>query len=272
MGFTNSELSERKKLVWAGLKKDRSDRSVIAKEVELLKEHVGDWETYQSDVDGGEEGDGLTSYAEFNTYLTDAGFTQDEADTFEQKVKDNYDSWSDHKGFVSTQAQSYAGYKNGFGTAVGLSGESETEEGDPLAGVRVHDTAGVSYAGVPVEEGTVELYGRRVEISQQAPPRAEDGTINYSNLRTDDEDNVVDVYQEITIMADVTNTNSGDRRETVALTEDGDVVAEKTVTVSGGGTVTVAFTREETETQCHDYAIGGLDPITICWVHPGLTR
>lgn len=271
MGFTNSELSERKKLVWAGLKKDRSDRSVIAKEVELLKEHVGDWETYQGDVTGGEDGDGLTSYGEFNTYLTDAGFTQDEADTFEQKVKDNYDSWSDHEGFVGTQAQSYAGYKNGFGTAVGLQGETETEDGEPVGGVRVHDSAGVSYAGVPVEAGTVEIFGRRVEVSQQAPPRAEDGTINYSNL-TVEPDTVVDVYNEVTITADVENTNSGARRETVTLTEDGDVVAEKTVDIPANTTETVVFSREKTETQCNDYAIGPLTPETICWVHPGLIR
>lgn len=268
MSFTNSELSEEKKLIWAGLKKDRADRSVIAKEVELLKEHVGDWSTYESDIDS----DSVTSYAEFNTYLTDAGFTQDEADTFEDKVRNNYSSWSAHEDFVVTSAQSYPGYKNGFGTAVGLEGETETEDGDPVAGIRIHDSAGVSYNGIVVEEGTVEVFGRRVEFSEQDPRRAEDGTINYSNLRTDDSDDVVDVYQEITISADVENTNTGARRETVTLTEDGDVVAEKTVEIDGGATKTVGFTREETESQCHDYAIGPLDPITVCWVQPGLIR
>lgn len=266
MGFTNSDLSERKKLVWAGLKKDRSDRSVIAKEVELLKEHVGDWSTYETDVD-----EDLTSYADFNTYLTNAGFTQDEADTFEEKVKNNYSSWSDHESFVVTNAQSYPGYKNGFGTAVGLSGETETEDGDPVAGIRVHDSAGVSYAGVPVEEGTVEVYGRRVEFSEQAPPRAEDGTINYSN-QTIEPSTVEDIYADVNISADVENTNSGARRETVTLTEDGDVVREKTVEIAANATKTVSFTVTKETTQCNDYAIGPLAAETVCWVHPGLIR
>ena len=263
MGFTNSEVTEEKKLIWAGLKRAQSDLSAVQTEIDILRENV-EFSTFQTDLDG------VADYAELETYFTNNGFDASQAERFRQKIENTWPNYTDFKDFVQNQATSYEGIQNQFGTVTTISTDQQTEDGEPVAGIRVHDTAGISYAGVSVEPGTTEIFGRRIELSQQDPPRAEDGTISYSNLTTDDPDNVATVFADVVISADVTNTNTGDRNVTVSLTRDGGVVKEQTVTVNGGATKTVSFTESYETSVCYDYSIGGLSPITVCWVPAGL--
>lgn len=282
MGYTNADLSEEKKLIWAGLKRAQQDQSAVVGELNRIKSNI-EWDTFVAhhdayDLDGDGTDEDISDFTQFRTYVEkEHGFTTDESQAFVDKIKNSFtddDSsgsvYDEYEAYVEGTASSYDELKNKFGTVTAMTTEQKTESGQPVAGIRVHDTAGVSYAGVSVEPGTTEIFGRRVEFSQQAPPRAEDGTISYSNLQTDDADNVVTVYGTITISADVTNSNSGDRRVTVSLTEDGSVVQEKTVDVNGGSTKTVSFDVRKTEYVCHDYTIGPLSPVTVCWVPEGL--
>jgi len=282
MTFTDSELTAEKKLIWAGLKRAQQDLSTVKKEIDKLSSNV-DWATFQGhldayDLDNDGNDEDISDFTQFQTYLeTEHGFTADEATTFIDKIKNSFSDtdssgsvYDEFEDYVEGTATSFTQLQNKFGTTTSVTTEQKTEDGQPVAGIRVHDTAGVSYAGVNVEPGTTEVFGRRIEFSQQDPPRAEDGDISYSNLATDDADNVVTVFADIEISADVTNTNSGDRKVTVALTRDGSVVQERTVTVNGGGTKTVAFTESYDSSVCYDYSIGGLSPITVCWVPAGL--
>jgi len=47
--------------------------------------------------------------------------------------------------------------------------ELTTDDGSPLAGIRVHTEPGQSFDGIAVPAGTAEVFGRRVEVSQQTP-------------------------------------------------------------------------------------------------------
>jgi hypothetical protein len=283
MGFTDSTLTEEKKLIWAGLKRAQQDFNTGDNEISKIESNIS-WATFQGhldayDIDEDGTDEDISSYPEFKTYLgLEHGFTTEEQDTFVDKIKANFSdedssgtSYDEFEEYVENEATSFSQLTNQFSTTNTFSTETKTEDGEPVAGIRVHDSAGVSYAGVPVEAGTTEVFGRRVEFSQQEPPRAEDGTISYANLTTDDADNVVNVFASIEISADVTNSNTGDRQVTVTLTEDGSVLKEKTVTINGGSTQNVSFTVTKTEYVCHDYSIGGLSAVTVCWAPSGLT-
>ena len=47
--------------------------------------------------------------------------------------------------------------------------ELTTDDGSPLAGIRVHPEPGQTYDGVDVPAGTTEVFGARVEFSEQTP-------------------------------------------------------------------------------------------------------
>jgi len=283
MTFTDSTLTEEKKLIWAGLKRAQSDFSAVGKEVDKISSNI-DFSTFQGHLDAYDlGGDGTTedisNFTQFKQYLNEEhGFTTEEQDAFVEKIKSSFTDdnssgsvYDEFEDYVENNATSFSQLTNKFNTTTTFSTEQQTEDGEPVAGIRVHDSAGVSYDGVPVEAGTTEIFGRRIELSQQDPPRAEDGEISYANLTTDDADNVVNVYQTITISADVTNTNSGDRIVAVTLTENGTIIQEQTVTLNGGETRTVSFDVSKTEYVCNDYAIGDLSAVTVCWAPAGLT-
>lgn len=271
MAFTNSSLSEEKKQVWAGLRRAQQDESVVVGEFNRLANNVGDYSTFKSDLDSYDGG--IDDFTDLKAYLTDGSkgdFSSDEADAFIDKIQNSFTD-EDSSGSVydefedaAESASSYDELKNEFGTAVSLE-YGETADGESVAGIRVLEGGGVTHAGVSTNVTTTEVFGRRIEFSQSNAARAEDGQINFSNLRTDDADNVVPVGATITISVDVQNTNSGGRSVSVALTLDGSVEKEKTVNVPGGTTVTVDFDVREDEYVCYDVAVADLSPITVCW-------
>lgn len=275
MGFTDSGLTEDKKLIWAGLKYPQQDLSAVASELNIIRNNI-DWATFQGhhdayDLGGDGSTEDISNFTQFKTYLNEEhGFDSDQQDHFVEKIKTAF-SDSDSSGSVYDEyedyvegASSYAELESKFGTITTLGGSEQTEDGEPVAGIRVHSKPGVSYDGVPLEAGTTEVFGRRVEFSQQDPPRADDGTITYNNLTVSDTE--LPRLATVTISADVSNTNLGDRRVTVSLNEDGEVTQEQTVVIDGSSTKTVSFDVTKDGYECHDYSIGGLSAKTVCWV------
>lgn len=265
MAYTDSGLSEDKRLVWAGLKQPKQDQSPVAKYVDLLREEIPEFDDFATDVE-----EDVDDFGELEDYFDDNGFSADEAEEFTQHIENDYEEFEDFEDYVDS-VNSYDGFQNGFGTTATFGGERESEDGAELAAIKVHDDGGISRNGEVLPEGTVEIIGQRIEFSQSDPPRAEDGDITVDNFTTDaeDEDNVVDNLTFVEMSADVENTNSGNRRVTVSLTKDGDVVDEKTLDVDANSTETVSFLQSGSD-ECANFAIEDAGLETVCWVYPGL--
>lgn len=250
-------------LVWLGVKEPQVDLSEMRADVDRLKDSVGDWSAFETLVSN------QTSYAEYEQALLDAGFPSDKVDAHISRVQDTYSGWSAYQDDVVNTLNSYEEYQSQFGNQSGMTGSELTEDGEPTAGIRVHDQSGVSYAGVSVPAGTTEIFGRRIEFSQQ-DAAADPSDVTYANQSTDDADNVVTVYQSMTISADVSNPNGWGVDVTVPLQEDGTVTQQETIRLGANATETVSFTLTKQDYVCVDAAIGTLDPITMCWVPQGL--
>lgn len=256
-------LSEDKKLVWLGLKQPKQDQSVIEKTVQLLEEHVGDFSTYQTEVD-----ENLTSLSEHETYLINQGFETEDAESFTSKIENAYNTWDDYRSFVVADINSYEGLKNGFGTTSAFVGESQTESGEPASGIRVHDDGGITYAGVQVPAGTVEVFGNRVEFSQQDPPDDAEAVFEYSNLQVSN--TIPTTFETIDVSADISNTGNREGTAYVQLLEDGAVYAEQQVQVAAGATETVTFSWFSSELKSVELTIDGLEPELVSVIPAGL--
>jgi hypothetical protein len=263
-------LTTEEKLVWLGVKQNTAKASVVSGDIQRLRETIGDWSAFQSAVDA----DG--SYTDFETTLTDAGWTADEAQRLITKIQSAYEdtdssgtTWDEFAADVADRT-SYEDWSTVFGSTTGLIGDTLTENGEPIAGVRIHEEAGVSYDGVSVPAGTTEVFGQRVEFSQQGGARAAPAVVTYSNLRTDSDDNTATVGNPVDITADVTNPNNFPVTVTVPLTGDGEVVRDQRVSINANGTETVTFRVTRSEYVCVDYAIGETDPVLVCWRPGGL--
>jgi len=258
-------------LTWLGIKSPSANQNSASGDVERLKANVGDWSAFVTIVEN------ATTWSEFEQGLLDNGFTQEQADDLinraQQAFEDEDDSgtdWDEYKAFVTNEATSYTEYKTSFPTTTGLRSESTTEDGQPAAGIRVHDEAGVSYSGVSLPAGTTEVFGSRIEFSQQSPAvEAED--LSYSNIGTDDADNVVNSRQTLEVSADVSNPNAFQTTVTIPLLQDGTVVQRQEVTVDASATVTVAFDVTKNSYICHEFAIGNSGSVIACWAPAGLT-
>ena len=249
-------------LVWLGVKEPQVNLSEVKADIDRLKDSVGTWEDFQEIVAN------ASDYSELEQDLLDAGFPSAKVDSFIAKIQDQYSSFSDFQSTVSGLT-SYLEFQSQFGNQSGLTGDSLTEDGEPTAGIRVHDSSGQSYAGVSVPAGTTEIFGRRIEFSQQ-DPSVEPDEVSYSNFSTDDADDVATVFQSITFSADVTNPNAFGVDVTIPFTEDGSVLAQRSIRLGANATETVEFTVTKQDYICADYAIGDSGTITACWVPAGL--
>lgn len=259
------------KLVWLGIKTNAASQSVIQGEIQHLKETIGDWSTFQTEVGND------TTYEEFKTTLTDAGWTEEEAQTLIDKIKNAYTdddssgtTWDEFSDDVANNHSSYEEWSTVFDSGTGVQGDGKTDSGEPIAGVRIHENAGISYSGVEVPGGTIEVFGQRVEFSQQDPPRGSEAKVAYSNFSTDDADNTETIGNDMVFSADVTNANSWAVTATVPLTEDGEVVDSKEVRIPASGTETVSFSVTKNEYVCAEYAIGDTSTILACWTPAGI--
>lgn len=267
------DLTEKEKLVWLGFKQPKQSMSGIEKEVSMLSDEVT-FEEFQADLDAYDlSGDGndqdISSYAEFKTYLTDQGFTSDEADTFIEKIKNNFDSYADFETYTEDTATSWETFKNEFGTASTFTGEIRTEDGEPVAGIRFHDSAAVSYDGIVVPAGTVEVFGTRVEFSEQDAPQTGEALMSFSNLQVSDQ--LPQKFETITISADIDNIGDAGGDAFPQLKIDGVVVATKgPITITNGGSDSVSFSWSFNELQSVDVTIATLDPLTVSVIPAGL--
>lgn len=250
-----SDLSQKKKLVWLGLKRPQADLSEIAFGVDKLKAEVGDYDTFQSDLDN------VSNYTEFETYLENNGFTNQEANNLIDRTKNNFNSYSDFKDYVQNQTDSYAELKNGYDSNKTIGSEEETNDGQQLAGVKFYESDGVTRDGVSVPAGSVEVFGKEVHFSQTTGSTGSSASFSFSNLSVSNTN--PNRGESVDISATVTNNGGVDGTAYAGLTEDGSVVDSKGVIVDANSSKTVTFTRTYNEYQQVDVSIQNLSPITI---------
>lgn len=268
-------VKQKEKLIWLGLKRASSTKSGADSAIERINQNVGDYSTFQSDLDN------VTSESEFNTYLQNNGFDQSQADNFITKVNNNFtdedssgSSFDEFKSFVQNDSETYSELKSAFDSQTSFGSELETADGQQAAGVRTFENTGVTYDGISVPAGSVEVFGREVHFSQSESVKSGDGSgstggdsvFTVNNFQTDDSDDVVYIYESITLSADITNNGSYYEFFVASLTEDGNTIQSKNFKIAPGTTRTVEFTVTKEEYFCGDYKINTAGPITVCWI------
>lgn len=251
------------KLVWLGVKQSVATESAITQHINQLKETIGEWEDFQSAV----EGDG--SYSDFSTTLQNNGWDEEDATAFIDTLKRDYTDWADFANDVGAK-ETYEEWSTGFGSVTGMSGTLTTDDGKSAAGIRIHESPTVSESGVQLPAGTVEVFAQRIEFSSTAPPRPPDQPITVSNFECTDPDNTIEIFVEMFFEADINNPNDHSVQVTVPLIEDGSVIQQQTLRIAQNGTKRVRFGVTKFETFCGDYAISKSDTVLACWVHTGL--
>lgn len=258
-------------LVWLGVKSPQVSQSQIDKYVAQAKEHVGDYADFEQGVADQE------SFTSWQSHLESEGFTSGEASNFVDLVKNNFTdedgsgtAWDEYKAFVTNTADTYPQFKANFGGVSTFGTSATTADGEPIAGVRVHEQDGLSYSGVPVPAGTTEVFGRNIHLTQQDTQSIQED-VTFANLRTDAEHNSAYVGTSITVMADATNPNSSRVSATVTLQEDGSVAKQQNVSIPADSTTTVEFEVTKNEYICLNYGIENLGPISVCWA-PSIIR
>ncbi|AGC34503.1 hypothetical protein HVTV-2_gp135 [Haloarcula virus HVTV-2] len=275
-----SELTEEKKLIWLGLKRPQSDTSVVHEELTKLQNNVGDFSTFQNDLDAYDlDGDGndedISNYTQFKTYLTDNGFSSTEADTFINRIQNNFtdedssgSTYDEFESYVENQASTFTELKNAFNSNTTIGTEQETDTGEQTAGIKFFENDGYTKDGVFAPAGSTEIFGNEIHLSQTGAPSADSADISYSNLAISNTTPVR--YEEIDISADI--TNNGSRRGSVfaPLIEDGSVVSRKRVEIAAGATETVTFKRQYTEYESIEVTIKNLPTQTVVVIPEGL--
>lgn len=210
-----------------------------------------------------------SSFSEFETYLQDTiGLSAGDAEQFRKRMEQKYASFSDFQnalfGFSDEDE-----WINSFSWGATIAGDTTTSDGESLSGgIRVHAESGVSYDGVSVEAGTLELFGPRIETSQTGAASTKDSSFTTTNLTVSN--TTPTTFETITIGADVTNNNSYDDDATAKLIEDGAVVDSKTFRVGGGSTRSISFDRRYTELVSVEVKINEAGPETVVVIPDGL--
>lgn len=226
------ELPEKSKLVWLGLARSEKDLSSINEEIKRLRETFDSVEDFKDQVD-------VDSYPDFEDELQNNGWTEEQTQRFSQKLRLEFPSWDDMSD-VFQDLNEFEELKQFFDTRLSLESESKTEEGQPIAGIRFHDTGGVSHNGVSLSPGTVEIYGGRIEFSRTGRPSGDSIDVSVSNLDVPSEANI---NEEIDIVAEVENTGDTKGSAYVVLQEEAQVVDRKRITLAPGDSQMVVFTR-----------------------------
>jgi hypothetical protein len=260
-----TSIDSEEKLVWLGIQTNSAKVNKLEGDVVNLKNTVGDWSDFVSLVNNNSSYSGLR-----DSLVNNFGWDSNNAQAFVDRLDREFASYTDFKDKVNNQFNSYSDLQAVFGQATIFQGDQVTSSGQPAAGIRVHESDGVSYSGVSVPAGTTEVFGVRIEFSQQNPPRGTTDPVTYANLTTNDADNTVVRTNDITISADVTNPNGFQVDAAVPLTEDGSVLKQQQVSFDANETKSVSFTVAKSSVFCGDYAIGNLSPVLICWKHAGV--
>jgi len=276
------ELQAQQKLQWLGLSSAAESLSDVQEEVELLQQNLPDFSTFLDHLQNGYDynGDGtkesLDSYPSFDDYLAEGsdsiGFTTDEADSFIEKIKQNFSdedssgtSFDEFKEFVINETVSFESIKTGFGTSTELTSDTTTSSGQAAAGVRFHETAGVTRNGVSVPAGTTEVYGKEVHFSQSSAPTEEEetGSIDFKNISTSDDFPFID--ETVTISVDIENTQNESADVVATFLEDGTRIDARTLRVGANSTRFISFEISYGTMQFHEYSIKNSDTVSVQW-------
>lgn len=239
-----SELTEDQKLVKLGLRSPNQTQSAGAEVIEAFKSNISDeWATFQENF----EDANLSSWSEFETWLTDNGVDPDRASNIRTQFEQKYSSFSSFSDTVVNEYESWGDFENDFASNTGLrSDRTDEDTGLAAAGIKVYEEAGVGRSGQEIPAGGVEVYGAEVHFSQtqnvQDTKDESAGTedpVVWDNLVVDP--NSARIGDIIDVSADVTN-NTGFVGNVVAeLIVDGNVVDKKTRELTGNSTITISF-------------------------------
>lgn len=269
-----SDLTEDQKLVMLGLRSPNNQDTAQSTTINEFQTNIAsEWATFQENF----EDANLTSWSEFETWLTNNGVDADTAANIRTDLESKYPTFGDYKDVV-LNGTSWEDYQTNFKAGSGLRSTLTTEDGQSAAGIQVYEEGGVGRAGQSIPAGGVEVYGTEVHFSQsaatggtQTPPEDESDTpITYSNLTISETLPVAG--ETITISADVTNNTNFPGIGVVAeLIVDDSVVDTKTVEVPANSTTSVSFQRSFDIYTSNEVQIGDTTPQTVTVVHPNLT-
>ena len=152
-----SELTEDQKLIKLGLRSPNQTQSAGSEAIEKLKNKISEeWATFQENF----EDANLSSFDDFETWLTNNGFDSDTATNIRNQFEQKYASFSDFKTKVIDDFESFADFENDFASNTGLRSDREdADTGLSAAGIKVFEEAGVGRSGQSIPAGGVEVYG-----------------------------------------------------------------------------------------------------------------
>jgi len=273
------EFTAKEKLRWLGLSEAAQSLSNVESELETLENELSDYAEFKDDLENGNDYDNdgtvesIDSKTSFDSYLQDNGFTEQLADDFVTKIEQNFtdenssgSEFDEFKTFALDQ-NSFEQLRSGFGSSSELTSELETGNGQAAAGIKFHESAGVTRGGVSVPSGTTEVYGQQIHFSEADAPTTstgESGGFTVSNISASDQFPLIG--ETVTISVDVESTYSQQAYFSASLIEDGSEVANQGVTISGGTTETVSFDVTENTFVSHAYAISSSAEVNVGWI------
>lgn len=272
-------VKQEKKLIWLGLQRQSVDRSPAHTHIERLRENVGNYSTFQSDLDT------VTSESDFDSYLQNNGFNEDQADAFitiiNRDIEDSDSSGSSYdefKDIVRNETGSYSELKTFFKTHPSFGTDLETTDGDRAAGIRTFEDDGITRDGINVPAGAVEVFGREVHFSQTGSVKTGDGTgstgddgtaganlFTVSNFSNDASNNEVLPGEVVTFSADITNNGAYEEMFVATFIEDGTKIQSRTLRLNPGQTKPVSFDALKNNFTCHQYRISTTSEVEVCW-------
>lgn len=251
-----SRLTEGKKLKWLGARRDGDDESEVVAEISRLKETVGEFENYQTFVDGS------ASISDHEQRLVDEhGWPAADAELFSSKIDNAFDGWSAYDNYITVQVDTYSSMKNDFPSEVVFGGIETTSDGEVAVGIRLHDEAGISKKGEQLEPGTIELFGQRLEISQMEAPDPRQQDLAYGAVQVEPPEPVTD--EEFDVYCDITNNDENGVRIYPQLVVNGVVEEQKEVEIDAFATEEVRFSYTQPETTRLEVTIDDQDPVEV---------
>jgi len=250
------------KKVWLGLKSPQSSVSAARPILEVIKDEIG-FDTYKSDVED------ISSLSEHETYLTDNGFSSNEAEELNGRIQSTYGDWGTWKSFLVDEDPTIEQTIEEYTIRNENKEVTEITGSEGSAGIRVHSGGGTTFNGVSVPNGAVEVFGSEVHFSEKGGSGSREETestnpanFEYSNLNVNNND--ISVGGSTGVSADVTNTGGVSGNAEPQLIVNGSVEDEKNgFSVDPGQTRTVFFTFGRDKWGLYYVGIEGLDPVAV---------
>ena len=267
--MADSGLTQEDKLRALGLRSPDQSLGFDLDKLEDIKEEYeenrGGWDDFVDDANN------ESSFADLKQKIVNEGIlNQDRADKLFTKIENRYGDYSSFLNDLSNY-DTFDEFLFSFNTGSGVTGGTKDGNGDPNQGIRFHAENGVSFAGVPVPKGTVEIYGPRVEFSQSAPaidnPQAAVSVSNFTVSET-----VPVKGEEVVYSADITNDSGYGTSFSIKLFHDGAVESSKSVSFGPGETKTVEFRERYQNLGAFDASIMDSSTTVVAVAPDGIAR